>query len=48
MDIAEVNRIAGILANNSSTVNTNAGDLTRLAEELKVMIGEFKVREAGH
>ena len=42
-DIAEVNRIAGMIAENSGRVSTNAGDLTRLAEDLKKMIGEFKV-----
>jgi methyl-accepting chemotaxis protein len=42
-DIAEVNRIAGAIADSSTQVSVNAGDLTRLAADLKIMIGEFKV-----
>lgn len=42
-DIAEVNRIAETIADNSQSVNTNAGDLSKLAAELKVLMGEFKV-----
>ncbi len=42
-DIAEVNRIADTLADSSAHVSTNAGDLTGLADDLKAMIGEFKV-----
>ncbi len=45
-DIAEVSRIAGVLAGNSTQVSANAGDLNRLAEDLKVMIGEFKVKRS--
>jgi hypothetical protein len=45
-DIAEVSRIAGVLAGNSTAVSTNADDLNRLAMDLKVMIGEFKIEGA--
>jgi methyl-accepting chemotaxis protein len=43
-DIAAVSRIAGTLADHSSRVSTNAGDLSGLADDLKAMIGEFKVK----
>jgi methyl-accepting chemotaxis protein len=42
-DIAEVSRIAGTIADSSAQVSTNAGDLTLLAKDLIVVIGEFKV-----
>ncbi|HSO19193.1 MAG TPA: methyl-accepting chemotaxis protein, partial [Desulfosarcina sp.] len=43
-DMAEVSRIAGALAGNSTQVSANADDLNRLALDLRVMIGEFKVK----
>ncbi|MBM9614362.1 bacteriohemerythrin [Desulfobulbus rhabdoformis] len=42
-DITEVNTIARTIADSSHKVSVNASDLTRLASDLKVMIGEFKV-----
>ena len=45
-DIAEVNRIAGSLADNSARVSASSGDLNGLAEDLKTMIGEFKVERS--
>ncbi|MGD9948588.1 MAG: bacteriohemerythrin [Desulfobulbus sp.] len=42
-DINEVNAIAKTIADSSHKVSINASDLTKLAADLKVMIGEFKV-----
>ncbi len=42
-DINEVNTIARTITDSSHKVSVNANDLTRLAADLKVMIGEFKV-----
>ena len=42
-DITEVNTIARTITDSSHKVSVNASDLTRLAADLKVMIGEFKV-----
>ena len=42
-EVDEVNKIAGDIAASSVKVNTSAQDLTRLASDLKGMIGEFKV-----
>ena len=42
-DIGEVNAIAHTITDNSAKVSVNANDLTKLASDLKVMIGEFKV-----
>ncbi len=45
-EVEEVNNIAGTIADSSVKVSANAGDLTRLAADLKVMIGEFKVERS--
>jgi len=45
-EIGEVNTIARIITDNSAKVSLNAGDLTRLATDLKAMIGEFKVERS--
>ncbi len=42
-DIAEVNRAANDMSKGSSLVNTNAEDLNKLADQLKGMVGQFKV-----
>lgn len=42
-DITEVNRITSEITNSSTKVSANANDLTQLAADLRVMIGEFKV-----
>ncbi len=42
-DIGEVNRIADTISESSSQVSGNAKDLSKLAADLQVMIGEFKV-----
>ncbi len=42
-DIGEVNAIAQTITDSSAKVSINANDLTKLASDLKVMIGEFKV-----
>ncbi len=45
--LAFSDRLAGILADISSTVHTSASDLSRLTEDLKDMIDEFKVKRSG-
>ncbi len=42
-DIVEVNQSAGEMANSSSQVNMSALELRNLAEQLKKMVGKFKV-----
>ena len=44
-EIGEVNKIAGTITASSAKVSVNASDLTRLAADLKAMIGEFKVEQ---
>jgi methyl-accepting chemotaxis protein len=42
-DISEVSRQSMEMTNSSSTVSLNAGELLKLAENLKKMVGNFKV-----
>lgn len=42
-DITEVNRITSEITDSSTKVSANANDLSQLAADLRVMIGEFKV-----
>ena len=42
-DISEVNQAAGEISNSSSEVNLSAEELNKLAEQLKEMVGRFKV-----
>ena len=42
-DISEVNQSAGEISNSSSQVNLSAEELSKLSEQLKEMVGRFKV-----
>jgi len=42
-EISEVNLLIGEIASRSASVNTSTVDLTRFAEELKSLVGKFKV-----
>ncbi len=42
-DISEVNQAAGEMSNSSSQVNISAQELSKLGEQLKEMVGKFKV-----
>jgi len=42
-DIAEVNQASGEISNSSSQVNLSSGELASLADQLKEMVGRFKV-----
>lgn len=42
-DIAEVNDSAGTISSNSSQVNGRSHDLSKLAEQLRVMVNQFKI-----
>lgn len=45
-EVEELDKITQTIAGSSSNVHINAGDLNRLAADLKVMIGEFKVEHS--
>jgi methyl-accepting chemotaxis protein len=42
-DIAEVNQAINEISNSSSQVNFNAVELSKLSDQLKDMVGKFKV-----
>jgi len=42
-DISEVNQAANEMTNSSSQVNMSAGELSKLGEQLKEMVGRFRV-----
>jgi methyl-accepting chemotaxis protein len=42
-DIAEVNKASRIISDNSSQVNISADELSRLSEQLKLLVSRFKI-----
>jgi methyl-accepting chemotaxis protein len=42
-DVAEVSQSADAISRGSSDVRANAGNLSQMAEQLRILVGHFKV-----